>query len=361
MLDIFSKILNNLKKAAAEDEWLEYEKKEVKELLDEKPQKSGAKSDFGRQQRNIPTESDKTAYDPDFGKPRPKTPSKHVVEVEKGVKPEAATRKVQPAKLQPKPTASQILENIEKKAAEEVWEEEIRKEVKELLDEKPQKPTKPAKSQKLGTTKLAPTKIKPKPSKGIGLGAKSRSFFKSVGKVVAVGAITSVIGFAILNHLGVTIFEQAADEVLQKMGPETDLSDYLPGGANKVIWSEVSYTRHSREDMGDPDSLPNILVDKITIYPPQSGIFVMGISVDDLPDFVSDLNINELGNGNSDWLCEKYGGYFICRSMSKSYPVPLIAGSKSVLTLQYHLPEYELREMLAAGDGTRAIYFIVKY
>lgn len=316
-----SQILKNIQRKAQEEEWEEELKKEVKELLDEKPKKQGAKSDFGRGQRDVATEADKTVYDRDFGKP--------------------------------KTDASKILDNVGNRATEEEWEEGIRKEVKEFLDEKPRKSLGGSKQAGQGTTKIARAKIRPKTA---GVKLKAGSFLKNVGKIVSIGAIAGVIGFAIIDHIGVAVFENAADKVLEKIGGETDLSDYLPSVANKVVWSEAFYLRFDR-DMGE-NPLPNVVAEEITFYPPKNGIMAFGIALGNLPDFVPDINVNGLGNGNSDWLCEKFQGYFICRSMSESYP--LVSDKETVVTLYFHLPGYEIREMLAQGSGSRDVYFIVK-
>lgn len=351
---------------------------------------------FGRQQRNIPTEPDKTAYDPDFGKPKPtdiKPPGSEKTQIKP--KPGSASAPTEKMTRLPNLLEEQLprtdLEEIEKAARGEATIKNAPKRPpepmeaadlkKELIKAQKTKPGKPGKVPDLkkmppgerlpeGTPGLAkyektkkpgkPTKIKPKPGKGLGLGAKTGSVLKNIGKIVGIGAITGVLVFAILDHLGVVVFEHAAEEVLEKMGPKTDLSDYLPGGAKakKVIWSNASYRRYSPY-MGEAP-LSTWLAEEITLQPPQNGILAFGISIGDWPDdiVVSDINVNELDDGQSDWLCEGYQENLICRSLG-SYP--LSSKLKTIVTL--HLaswPAYEVDKMLAAGGGSRSVYFIVK-
>jgi hypothetical protein len=250
---------------------------------------------------------------------------------------------------------------------------------KELIKAQKSKPGKPVKSPDLkklppektlpeGTPGLAeyekakkPVKpTQPKPGKGIGPATKTSSVLKNIGKIVGIGAVASVLVFATLDHLGVKIFEHAADVALEKMGPKTDLSGYLPGGAKakKVVWSAASYRRY--EPYWSEDKLDTYLVEEITLHPPQNGILAFGISVNDWPDdiFVNEINVNELGDGQSDWLCEGYQGYLICRGLG-GYPL----NSELQTVVSLHLPShpaYEVDKLLVAGGGSRAVYFIVK-
>lgn len=321
-------------------------------------------SSFGRRQRNVPTEPDKTAYDPNFGKAKnivpdlleEQPPRTDLEELEKAARGQATIR--QAPKGPPKPMRPADLE-------------------KELAKAKGGKPQKipdlkklpPGKTLPPGASGLAeyekakksakPAKTKVRPGKAGGLRAKTPSLLRNLGKIVSVGAIAGVIGFALLNYLGVAVFEHAAEKVLQKIGQETDLSDYLPGGAraNKVVWSAASYRRYNADPFSELP-LSNTAGEEITLYPPQNGILALGISLEGLPElFVSEINVNELGDGQSDWLCESYQGYLICRSLGG---YPLNSKLETVVTLFFHLPAYEVKEMVAAGSGSRAVYFIVK-
>ncbi len=180
-----------------------------------------------------------------------------------------------------------------------------------------------------------------------GLLSKIRPIFKGIG----------VKGFATVAIVLVatTIAYWAINQAKEKMGPASDLSRYLPNN-NKVILITAPYSRHSRE--GDPYFEPNVVADETVVDPPQSGILAFGFSLKGLPpEFSGTIDVNELGEGNSDWLCEPYGGYMICRSTSGAYP--LIKGLKSVVGLQFHLPEYEVKKMLAERNGSRSIYLII--
>lgn len=180
-----------------------------------------------------------------------------------------------------------------------------------------------------------------------GWSAKIRPILKGVGvKGFALAAVVLV---------ATAIVYWGINQAKEKMGPPTDLSRYLPDN-NKIIWITAPYSRHSRE--GDPYFEPNVVVDETVIDPPQSGILAFGFSLKGLPpEFSGTIEVNELGEGNSDWLCETYGGYMICRSTSGAYP--LAKGLKSVVGLQFHLPGYEVKKMLDSGkSGHRSVYLI---
>lgn len=218
----------------------------------------------------------------------------------------------------------------------------------------------PGKTLPEGAPGLAEYEKTLKAGKKIGFGSKARSILKGVGKIVAVGAVLGVIGFAIIDHIGVAVFEHAADEVLNKIGKKTDLSGYLPGGAKakRIIWSTASYRRYKSYMGGAP--LDTYLIEEMTLNPPQNGILALGIAVNNWPDdiFVSEINVNESNDGQSDWLCEGFKGYLVCRSLG-SYPL----NSKLKTLVSLHLaahPAYEVDKMIAEGAGSRPVYFIVK-
>ncbi|MDO8671717.1 MAG: hypothetical protein Q7O66_09865 [Dehalococcoidia bacterium] len=70
----------------------------------------------------------------------------------------------------------------------------------------------------------------------------------------------------------------------------------------------------------------------------------------------SDINVNNLGDGNSDRLCETFGDYLVCRSLGG---YPLQRRTLAVVTMQFHLPGYELNRYLASTGGSRRVYVIV--
>ncbi|OGZ57308.1 MAG: hypothetical protein A3G60_01545 [Candidatus Ryanbacteria bacterium RIFCSPLOWO2_12_FULL_47_9c] len=182
-----------------------------------------------------------------------------------------------------------------------------------------------------------------------GLWSKLKPRLRAVlGPVALVGMAVGIIGFAIFNY--------ATDEVLKKMGPDADLSTLLPT-ANKVLWMDAPFERMSRDE-SDPYYEPNVVNEDVTITPPQSGILALGISLAGLPnDFINDTNINDAGGGKSDWLCEPFGGYLICRSISGADP--LIKDAKSIISMQFHLPGSEMKKMLTQKSGTRSVYLFV--
>ncbi len=172
---------------------------------------------------------------------------------------------------------------------------------------------------------------------------------KGIGIASLAGAVIGLAAFA--------IYEYSINKVLNKIGPETDLSSLLPS-SRQVIWLSAPYTRHGREEV-EPYYEPNVVAEDIIINPPQNNILAFGIALQGLPDqFTNSTNINELGEGNSDWLCETYGGYLICRSTSAAYP--LQKGIQSVVSLQFHLPALEVQQMLAQPSGTRQVYLIIR-
>lgn len=175
------------------------------------------------------------------------------------------------------------------------------------------------------------------------------SRLRPAGKVGVglVGAAIVILGFAAIYWA----FEKAH----QKMGEGADLSMFLPKG-NKVAWISAPYTRRAREAVA-PFYEPNVVADDIIIRSSCDNVVAFGISLQGLPEeFANSTNINELGEGNSDWLCESFGGYLICRSLSDSYP--LIKDKTSVVTLQFHLPAEEMRQLLKFTSGTRSAYLI---
>lgn len=181
-----------------------------------------------------------------------------------------------------------------------------------------------------------------------GLSSKIRPIFKGIGvKGFAMAAVVLV---------ATAIVYWGINRAKEKMGPTSDLSSYLPT-ANQVIWVEAPYSRYSREE-ADPYFEPNVVTEDIVIDSPQNGILAFGISAAGLPEsFSNDININELGQGNSDWLCEDFKGYLICRSISKSYP--LKKGLESIVSLQFHLPGHEVKKMLQSASGVRSVYLTV--
>lgn len=168
-----------------------------------------------------------------------------------------------------------------------------------------------------------------------------------VGPAALAGMAIGIIGFG--------IFEYATNEALRKMGPDQDLTALLPEH-NRVEWISAPFARASRDE-SDPHWEPNVFEERVTIAAPRAGALAFGISLDGLPqEFTSDINVNDLGDGNSDWLCEPFGGYLICHSLGG---YPLEKSSATVVTMQFHLPAYEMKTYLASPSGSRKVYVII--
>jgi len=284
--------------------------------IDPKRVPQGASHDFARTQRNVPTEAVPQKDIPtqqisSRGKPTPGAKTE-VLSPQKSAPP---SRPVAPPRTID-PRSAEGLERVAQKIPKEVAREAQ------------------AAARQAGRSKLW---------------SKLKSRFRGAFAPVAlVGIAVGIIGFAIFNY--------ATDEVLQKMGTDADLSTLLPT-ANKVIWMDAPFERMSRDE-SDPYYEPNVVNEDVIITPPQSGILALGISLAGLPsDFINDTNINDAGSGKSDWLCEPFGGYLICRSTSGADP--LIKNIKSIISMQFHLPGNEIKKMLAQKSGTRSVYLIV--
>lgn len=179
------------------------------------------------------------------------------------------------------------------------------------------------------------------------LWSKIKPRLRGIGIASLAGIAVGIIGFA--------IFEYAADEAQRKMGADADVSALLPS-ANKVVWISAPFTRTSREN-APPYYEPNVVAEDVTITSSEDGILALGISLQGLPEvFANSNNINGLGEGNSDWLCQPAGGYLVCWSTSRGYP--LAKGVESIVSMQFHLPADELNKMLSQREGFRQVYLI---
>lgn len=175
-----------------------------------------------------------------------------------------------------------------------------------------------------------------------------RLSFSTMAAVGLVGVVLGTVVFIMANR--------ALEKTRGKMGEVSDLSRYLPKN-NKVTWIAAPYTRLSRDE-DHPYFEPNVVAEKVSFPSPANGIFAFGISLEGLPEMASnDVNINEMGEGNSDWLCESFSGYLICRSTSLSHP--LQKDKISEVTLLFHLPGYEVKKMLQSVSGIQSVYLIV--
>ena len=153
------------------------------------------------------------------------------------------------------------------------------------------------------------------------------------------------------------IFEYATNEALRKMGPDQDLTTFLPEN-NRVEWVSAPFARATRDE-SDPYWEPNVFEERVTLNSPRDRALAFGISRDGLPqEFTNDINVNGLGDGNSDWLCEPFGGYLICRGLGG---YPLEKGNTTVVTMQFHLPAYEMKKYLASPSGSRRAYVIISH
>lgn len=309
---------------------------------------------------------DETAYDPDFGKPRvpPKLPqripqgaSHDFARGQRNVPTEAVPQKEIPtAKIAPrgKPTPgakTEVLSSGKSGPAPRASSPtEIRGPRAPVRTIKPGSPEGLERTaQKIPQEVAQEAQAAARQMGKSGIWSKIKPRLKGIGVAGLVGIAIGLIGFG--------IFEYATNEALKKMGPDADLSSLLPS-ANKVIWITAPFTRVSRDESA-PDYEPNVFAEEVTITPPESGILAFGISLEGLPaDFTNSININDLGEGNSDWLCQPFGGYLVCRSTSRGYP--LMKDLKNIVSMQFHLPDYELQQYLQVPSGSRSVYLIVR-
>ena len=175
---------------------------------------------------------------------------------------------------------------------------------------------------------------------------------KSNWKKIGVAGVAGLV----LGSLAFFAFEWAVDQTQEKIGPASDLSGFLPS-QNNVLWISAPFMRTSRDDVA-PYYEPNVVNEDVTVISPQDGVLVFGILLQGLPEeFSNDIDVNEFGKGNSDWLCEPYDAYLICQSTSGAYP--LVKDIGNVVSMQFHLPGDEVREMLKQKSGTRQVYIVV--
>ncbi len=345
------------------DEWDDFMRKQIKELMEEKPKPPGADAAFGRGQRGVGTEPDvpgapssvgraqrniptqpeltpgRTVVDPDFAKPRVMpTPDKPTQIVPPGERPTArlppsqrpttvmprggaptapASPSPSPASARPiRPSSPEGLERIAQRLPKDAVEE-ARAAARQLARSR-------------GWRRFVPG------PKAIAAGL--------------VGAIVGMVAFAVIDY--------AIDEALRKMGGGYDLSALLPGhGTGRTVPVLATFTRMSR-DSSDPDFEPNVVNEDIIVTSPVGGATVIGIPFDGLPEISGfDIHVNRLGKGNSDWLCQLYRGYFICWSTSGAHP--LVKGVPTVVSVQFHLPGAQMRDLLSTRSGTLNAYVIV--
>jgi hypothetical protein len=169
--------------------------------------------------------------------------------------------------------------------------------------------------------------------------------------------IAAAAGAALVGWIGVEIYEYATNEAMKKIEPKDDLTEFLPSRA-RVIWIDVPFARRSR-DMSDPEFEPNVANEDFTIVAPEGKILALGIPLEGRPTvFASDCDINGMGAGRSDWYFQSFGGYYIGRSMSGAHP--LKKGATTVVSIQYHMPGYELNQFVGRRSGTVRIYLVVR-
>ncbi|MBI2484593.1 hypothetical protein HYW18_00315 [Candidatus Uhrbacteria bacterium] len=147
----------------------------------------------------------------------------------------------------------------------------------------------------------------------------------------------------------------AVDKAKEKITDDADLSSFLPM-SNHVRWTQAPFIRFSRERA--PYFEPNVVEERISIQNQENGVVALGIDLKNLPEqVITDVDINGKGAGNSDWLCEPFGGYLVCRSISGSDP--LRAGKTSTFSLLFHLHELEVQRFLLTKSGTRRLYYLL--
>lgn len=180
-----------------------------------------------------------------------------------------------------------------------------------------------------------------------------RTVKANLGKLVIGGIVGAIAGALILGGAFAAI-GYVVNKIHEKVG-STDLSMLLPS-ATEVVWLSASFTRQTRDE-ADPYWEPNVLEEKVTFYSPYDEVMAFGVSLEGLPEvFSNDIDVNDLGFGTSDWLCEPFSGYLICRSLG-SYP--LTKEAATTVSMKFHLPAYEMKEYLSVGSGSRQVYVIV--
>lgn len=195
-----------------------------------------------------------------------------------------------------------------------------------------------------GTPGLAAYK---KPTARVGRWWSRLSWKGKLGAGLVGGTIVGMIAWGLID----LAFEQAH----LKMGGELDLAALTPQ-RNQVTWISAPFVR--TDEFRD---LPNTVGEDITIIPPQDGVFAFGFSLSsqDLNlYFTNDVDINMVGIGMSDWLCELYGSYIICWSTTGG--ASLTNGQKSILTLKFHGAADEIKKLLSQKSGIRSVYLITK-
>jgi len=281
-----------------EDEFEDYMKRVLRDLFEpEKPPPARLPGEsFGRGQRNVPTAPDLPA--------KPPTP----------------------------PSRFEGLDNLEKAAAEDEFDDFMKRELKDLA-EPPRRPSpRPA----------GPEPARPPPA----------------GRIRAarlLGAFGLALGAALVAWIGTAMFEHAADDVIKKLGPGDDLTPLLPSNP-KAMWVIAEFRRIDRE-RSDPHYEPNVVAQEITIVPPVNGVLAIGIPLQGLPPlFSSDCDINRRGAGNSDWLFQPFSDHLIGRSASRADP--LRKDVPTTVTLHFHLPGFEAHKLAAERTGAIRVYLI---
>ncbi len=259
----------------------------------------------------------------------------------------------------PLPDDSDILEGLEKALDDDAHSDELARELRRL-DELEKRvppgagsaagraqrnvPTQP----EMSTPPKAPASEPQRSSSWKAGSSRAASILK--GLAVAVGAM-------LVGWIGIELYDYATSEALKKMGPEDDLTAFIPTSA-KVVWIDATFSRRSR-DMSEPEFEPNVANEDFTIVPTQGAILALGIPLEGRPTVsASDCDINGMGVGNSDWFFQSFGGYYIGRSMSAAHP--LRKGEKSVISVQYHMPGYELNRFVAQRTGVVRVYLVVQ-
>lgn len=163
------------------------------------------------------------------------------------------------------------------------------------------------------------------------------------------------LGSFLAATFGFEVATWAVGKAEEKISDDVDLSPLLPE-QNHVQWISVLFVRSSRE--GAPHFEPNVVEERITIQSPENGILVFGIALEDAPrQMVTAADINGKGDGNSDWLCESFGDFLICRSLSGADP--LQASETSIVSMQFHLPAKEMQDLLQKRAGEHRAYIIL--
>lgn len=172
-------------------------------------------------------------------------------------------------------------------------------------------------------------------------------------------ALSGLAGMAI-GTLAFMAFDYARDRVLEKISDNTDLTMLLPQNNPSRISMAVPFVRVSREVVPQAGkALPFVVEEKLTLTPPSAGnVWAFGVSLSGLPVVDdNDIDVNGAGDGKSDWLCQPFAGYMVCRTTSGA--TFLDSAQQTVLTLRFSLPSDEMRKLLAVGAGSADGYVLV--